>query len=384
VFLEPFGLASPGGGSRILRALLQDAPLPWASICSGPRRPPATTLGREIHVPTRPYFGRIERTRFHWIPSIFELNFAKSFERRLERTCVELGASAIHTIPQRHDFVHGYRVARRLGLPYFLNVHDDPTYMVPHRATREICLGNMPEIWRDSDERFVISDAMGAEYCTRYGQRPFEVVTDGIERLSEPRATSFDRLDIYFMGLFHISYGPNLQSLLRALRHVGGGGTSMTCRCGVIQQHVIAGARNLTVLPFGSEADVEADMAKANLLYLPLPFGEKSAPFVRFSLSTKLITYLGSGIPILYHGPEDSAACRILREHDAAVIVSSLDPDAIAAELRKLIAEPGRAAACVRNALQLAKRRFMLADQRERFWGAIQRNLVAKPAPVAG
>ena len=26
-------------------------------------------------------------------------------------------------------------------------------------------------------------------------------------------------------------------------------------------------------------------------------------PFVRFSLSTKLVTYLGSGLPIIYHGP---------------------------------------------------------------------------------
>lgn len=379
VFLQPFGLASPGGGARILRALLQDAPLPWTSICSNPQRPPETRLGPEIHLPTRPYFGRIERTRFHRLPNLFELSIAKFFERRLERACVKLGATAIHAIPHRHDFVHGYRVARRLGLRYFLNVHDDPIYTFRRHPARQVCVDNMGEIWRDSDERFVISRNMGEECSFRYGTRPFTVVTDGISHLSEPRALSFDRLDIYFMGLFHISYEANLQALVRGLQlleeKMPTAATSMTCRSGVIQRHVVEGARNLQVLPFGSEEEVQADMKHANLLYLPLPFGEEAGRFVRFSLSTKLITYLGSGIPILYHGPEDAAACKLLRENDAAVIVNSQDADAIATGLQKVMTEPGRAGTCVRNALNLARQRFMLAEQRERFWGAIRKAL---------
>ena len=71
-----------------------------------------------------------------------------------------------------------------------------------------------------------------------------------------------------------------------------------TFRCGRIREEVIAGVPGVRVLPFGSEADVEADMSQATLLYMPLPFAAEDECFVRFSLSTKMISYLGSGRPI--------------------------------------------------------------------------------------
>ncbi len=39
--------------------------------------------------------------------------------------------------------------------------------------------------------------------------------------------------------------------------------------------------------------------------------------FARYSLSTKMVTYAGSGVPILYHGPADSAAYELLNKNNA-------------------------------------------------------------------
>src|SRR5687768_3640510 len=99
VFAQPFGINAPGGGPRILRALLKEAPIPWTSVCAQAHAAPPTSFGREIHLRKRPYLGRIERTRFSWIANAVEPLFERRFEQRLEMMCRELGATAIHSIP---------------------------------------------------------------------------------------------------------------------------------------------------------------------------------------------------------------------------------------------------------------------------------------------
>jgi glycosyltransferase involved in cell wall biosynthesis len=384
VFLQPFGLSSPGGGSRILRALLKDAPVRWTSICTGLDVPPKAAFGNELHLRTRPSLGALERSRYQWIPERLEPLFSGWFAHRLELMCRELGATVLHSIPHGLDFVYGWSVARRLGMKFILNVHDDVLVSVGNHSSGAAALKVIPEIWREADTRFVISEQIGREYCARYGDREFEIVTDGLECLSAPRSHATDRLHLYFMGLFHIRYEANLTALLSALDIVRaehpGIEIRATFRCGSIRESVTARANGLRVLPFGTEADVEADLRDADLLYMPLPFAPEDECFVRYSLSTKMITYLGSGIPIVYHGPREAAAFELLSENNAAFVCSSLEPEGIAAVLREAITNPSAGTARVESALDLAKRRFMLDDQRSRFWNLIEG--FAQPVPA--
>jgi glycosyltransferase involved in cell wall biosynthesis len=146
---------------------------------------------------------------------------------------------------------------------------------------------------------------------------------------------------------------------------------SVTLRCGQINARDIREATNVRILPFGSEAQVARDLEETDLVYLPLPFGETFEPFVRLSLSTKLVTYLGSGVPILYHGPRNAAVADLLAENDAALIQTALDADSLATQLSKFQKEPALARQKTSNALALARREFSLQAQRDRFWNAI-------------
>jgi glycosyltransferase involved in cell wall biosynthesis len=147
---------------------------------------------------------------------------------------------------------------------------------------------------------------------------------------------------------------------------------SVTLRCGQINARDIREAANVRILPFGSEADVARDLEEADLVYLPLPFGETFEPFVRLSLSTKLVTYLGSGVPILYHGPRIAAVADLLAENDAALLLTALDADSLATQLIRFQKEPAIARQKASNALALARRDFTLQAQRDRFWNAIR------------
>jgi hypothetical protein len=115
---------------------------------------------------------------------------------------------------------------------------------------------------------------------------------------------------------------------------------------------------------FGPEDALQSEAAAADLLYLPLPFGRAHRDFVKFSLSTKLVTYLGTGRPILYHGPGESAAARLLIEHDAAIIVDSPHADDLAEGLDRGL---GEARSLGANALALARSDFSFGQVRERF-----------------
>jgi glycosyltransferase involved in cell wall biosynthesis len=380
LFVQPFSLGSPGGGPRILRALLEDAPFSWHSVCATAEKPKA--LPNETYLRTRPFWRRIERSRFAAIPKATSPFFAPLFRKRLKRLCLKLHACAIHVVPHAElDFVQAQAVARDLALPFFVSVHDDLAYTAGNAGRRNRRETAMRNAWRGASARFVISDALGREYCKRYGNGEFHVVTDGLRDVTQPRpAAESNELRIYFMGLFHMVYEPNLRALLDGIRIFEREHPSinvrLTCRCEHIRREVLGDSKAVTVLPFSSEAQVRQDMKSADLLYMPIPFGEAFAKFARYSLSTKMVTYAGSGIPILYHGPADSAAYELLNKNRAAILLPSLAPEEVA---RALTGSNGSAAAAVaRNALALAEREFMLADQARKFWGAFSKKLASK------
>ena len=335
LFVQPFSLGSPGGGPRILRALLERAPFAWHSVCATPEQPEAWP--NETYLRSRPSWGRIERSRFAAIPNATAPFFAPLFRKRLKTALrTKFARRAIHVVPHAGlDFAQAHAVARELALPFFISMHDDLAYTAGSAARREQREAGMRSAWREASARFVISEALGREYCERYGARDYHVVTDGLTDLVQPRANADpDQLRIYFMGLFHMVYERNLRALLDGLkifeRQHPSINVQVTCRCEHIRAQVLDGTKAVTVLPFASEAQVSKDMESADLLYMPLPFGEAYEKFARYSLSTKMVTYAGSGVPILYHGPATSAAYDLLNKNNAAIFLTTLEPEEIA------------------------------------------------------
>ena len=383
-FVQPFELHGPGGGARILRSLLKDAPCQVLSICTKPPTPQNLDPEVEIHLPRRPFFGRIESTRLAKYLHINKLDLllGNRFKRRLKYVLRERNATAVHAIPHRMDFWYAFQVAQELGLPYYLNVHDDLTYNLQDTGFYlSRALDRLAYVWPRADGRIVISEPMGEEYCRRYGDFAYEVVTDGLsgDIPAAPQSTTPGRLHVYFMGALHLTYHPNFQAMFEALERVQATRPSLdvafSSRGSMLPEHDTPFPTHN--LPFAPEEEIQRDFERVDLLYLPLPFGEEYESFWRYSLSTKLITYLGSGVPILYHGPEEAAACRLLAEHDAALQVHSLNPEEIADTLLTSSASWKRVA---HNGLELGRNRFRREDQRRRFWQVVASS---QPTPVS-
>jgi len=375
LFVQPFSLCWAGGGARILRALLGRAPMKWHSLCCAPKRPQNSP--NETHLRSRPSWGKIETSRLAIFPKMTVSMFASGFRRRLKEFCQRRGVCAIHTIPHAGlDFAQAHAVARELSLPFFISLHDDLAYTAASAGRAALRETAMRRAWLNAHGRFVISEALGREYSRRYGARDYQVVTDGLNELAPYENTAEPgRLRIYFMGLFHMAYERNLRALLEGTvifeREHPAVAVTVKCRCEHIRPHVFKDIKEVKVLPFASEPQIDRDLENADLLYMPIPFGEEHENFARYSVSTKMVTYAGSGIPILYHGPTTSAAFDILAGNKAAIFLTCLSPEEIARSLAHLTnSERAEAAA---NALDLARREFMLADQTRKFWGTISR-----------
>lgn len=368
--IQPFGLRQVSGGGRILQSLLQCEHPPVLFIDTSRGHSAGEPVSGEIRVPLRPDFGRIERTRYNAHLGVFDrlgsLRFATNLKKVLQEHCV----GAVHLLHQSYDVVPVMRVVRDLNLPLFLTIHDDFHYMMRGHPFLTQMENATRCAWRDAKAVFVISEEMGREYACRFGDREFRIVTDGLTRVSEALQRRPERsLRLYFMGLFHYSYNANLRSVLDAMAIVRSShpewDISVTCRSNSISCPLMNGDVPVHVLPFASEGELEKDMLSADLLYQPLPMAEFAAKFAKFSLSTKMITYLGSGLPILYHGPEDAAAFRLLERHHAAQLCTTLDPHVIACNLLDALSQRE---SIVANALKLARSQFMLKNQQQKFW----------------
>jgi hypothetical protein len=343
------------------------------SINTNPSAVANSSSADEIRLPSRPDFGRLERTRLSGSLGVFDPLLSRRFEARLSRALMEHQIKLIHLLVNGYSFMPVCKIASRLGIPYFITIHDDLEYLsVGHPLFRQM-VAALGKAWRGAKGAFVISDEIGQEYSRRYGQRQYSVVTDGLKCVADtPQQRPENSLRLYFMGLFHNTYSQNLRALLDALKIVRSRKPdweiSVTCRCGSISLTTYQDDVPIKILPFAPEAEVEKDLESADLLYQPMAFQEQARAFARFSMSTKMITYLGSGLPIFYHGPEDSAAGKLLARHQAAVVCTTLDPEAIATQLLEAVT---RCEAIVNNALTLARSQFLLAEQQRKFWTPI-------------
>ena len=70
-------------------------------------------------------------------------------------------------------------------------------------------------------------------------------------------------------------------------------------------------------------------MKAADLLYLPLAFGEKSARISLYSLPTKLPEYLATGKSVFFHAPKESAVFRVAERYDLTPRLASIDAAAL-------------------------------------------------------
>ena len=362
VFVQPFSILGNGGGARILRSVVERAPCETEVVVACAYANPASG-DRETLLYTRPPLGRLDRSRLAWMGSFLEEFWRGSFRRRLRAHLLRTKAAAVHVVPHSGgDFFEAWSAARGLGLRVVMSLHDDLDSTARGHPFVKRLGPRLAQVWQDADHRFVISGEMGRMCCERYGQRPFERHTDFAERAAQPALREApDVWRLFFMGLYQLATVENFQMLHGAVERLRERGVlkleSFRLR-GAVPPNTATSPSWATFLPLADDAQVQRDLAESHLAYLPLPLGQEHREAMRLALSTKMISYLAAGLPILAHVPGDSAVAGFLKKHQAGIVSEANDPVTLAAVLEPFFREPARLVEMARRAWECAGREF--------------------------
>ena len=111
-------------------------------------------------------------------------------------------------------------------------------------------------------------------------------------------------------------------------------------------------------------------MKAADLLYLPLAFGEKSSRISHYSLPTKLPEYLATGKSVFFHAPKESAVFRVAERYDLTPRLATIDPVALDAFVESWARGNGNAADGADKAKRALREEFDIDRLAARFQAA--------------
>lgn len=360
---HPFSLYANGGGGRILRRLYhnregQVTSLFVQSIVAKPQTGPI----KEVIVNAEPATRWWVKWRLRPIITHLRTNTFKSLTiRRIQKAAANIPYDVLHIVNHGPFSAALCTDAFCRGKQLWVSFHD-------HYNTMFSSFEDTQTLWERADRRLVISDELGCEYQKLFGDKPFEIITDGVlaNEISLPAKTIPQPVIIYFAGLLHMHYKPLFNMLADALDTLSAPGLSFKL--------ILRGTQNLDFLNNRSfetvyqpltliDTELKDELDAASILYLPIKF--TTPDFYLYSLSTKMVGYLGAPGAIFYHGPVDSAANNLLVKENAAICCGTLNAADIANSIMAIL--NGKHEVSI-NAKKLAAKQFDLEEIQARFW----------------
>ncbi len=230
-------------------------------------------------------------------------------------------------------------------VPVVVSIFDIPEYFAGNMnldpLTRRRWMETFARILGHSQGVSVISEGMAAYFRERYGMKGnVMVLRHGIPpgqwRQYASNMKYSDKLVISFAGSLYAKEEWN--ALMKAINKAGKiGGRAIEVHFVGRFPRTRAKAEDY-VIKFGLRSFPETMqlLEGGDIAYLPYRFASKWSLVARTSFPTKLSAYLAAGLPVLYHGPEDSSPTEFFGQYPVGVCCHSLDEDEIVAGLEKL------------------------------------------------
>jgi hypothetical protein len=358
-------------GSALLYRLLMTWPADRVRIieptmaASSPQR----RLAGVDYLPMRFGIARLLTTRFgRWYAGhLFHAAQRKGADAVRIAGAPMHGIDAVLTVAHGHTWATAADVARRLGVPLHLIVHDDAimSARVSRRIAREM-MKQFAEVYRSAQSRLCISPCMAQEYEKRFGAAGdvlYPGRAAGVNGFDAPpqRLTETNHPLTYgYAGSLHTpSYVQSLASLSRIAERRGDrllifSNMSLegATRAGLIGAHVDL----QPIVPF--QRLVEILRERVDVLFVPMSFNPAERLSAEISFPSKLTDYTMVGLPLLIQGPDYCSAVRWARANPGvAAVVEENSSTAIEAAMLEL-SDPHRRLELARNAIRVGEEYF--------------------------
>ncbi len=361
---QPYSLFTAGGGSRILRRLYEGKEddirsLVVSAYPNSYAGPIAETI--VYAKPTqRSWMRFVLRTWATWLRSKV---FQKATEKAIFQQALKEDFDVLHIVNHGNFSALLCNDALLKNKLLWVSFHD-------HFSSVGSSLEQARVLWKKANRRLVISPELGDEYNSLFGEQEYQIITDGVAQnevtYSNVPSDNNDTIVVYFAGLLHLDYIPLFRVLADALDVLVENGKKITLVLRGTQKLYFLANRKFIVdyKPLIIDNQVlKQELDSATILYLPMKFTDPA--FYKYSLSTKMVGYLGAPGVILYHGPGESAACKLLVSNDASLSCTNLEISTLANTIQQRTGDWGRLA---KNAKKLAMQQFDIEKMRSLFW----------------
>jgi hypothetical protein len=322
------------GGGVIIRSLLENVPdhvtISWTTF-SVERNRKNTRVNNINILPFKPRYIR-GQGKFKVVRKLDSLRFAADLNSVIKKNNIQLLWMVCGV-----TYNELYRLsvlATKLTIPFHVTVHDDPIVELESTKKEE---GKMlfKTLLSNANSVDVISNRMRDSYKKVYNINSI-VITRGIPaNFSTNHLRKETSINILMGGYGNVP-SPWPLPLIEAVAQLQNNKPSFL--------HLFDSKLNkwkneyITVYENIPEAAFNQVLKTIDIGYACDDLNPARLAFAQLSLPTKIITYIGAGIPFVYHGPEDSTVGDLLKQYEVGIIVSSNDGKLLYEAFVKLLA----------------------------------------------
>lgn len=188
------------------------------------------------------------------------------------------------------------------------------------------------EILSLSDIRFTATQKMATDYAEKY-HLDFTCFTNPVRLVMSENCEKKKSVvpNIVFIGKVGWHNSKAIDSLILAVRELNSEGIKLTVDIFTdtppdkIRYFLKNEDNNVVFHKPIPNKDIPDLLSMAHLLYLPISIDEKTKLFTKYSMSTKMGEYLGSGTPFIYVGPEGIAMTDFLEDNHYPFVIKTND-----------------------------------------------------------
>jgi glycosyltransferase involved in cell wall biosynthesis len=241
------------------------------------------------------------------------------------------------------DIPAAHLAARKVGVPFF-------PYFFDHWSQQAVFAPRLrrlaelvePHILRQASTVIVPNEFLARDLERRVRVRTV-IVRNGCELPSAHSTESAQRKNgataaIVYTGAVYAANHDAFRNLANVLDSTGLRATLHLYTAQPEEEVAQAGIRGpVSVHAHRPLAEIPALQAEADILFLPLAFDTPYPALIRSSSPAKMAEYLAAGRPILVHAPPDSFVSWYFSKHACGVVVDKLEPEPLAAAVRRLL-----------------------------------------------
>lgn len=296
----------------------------------------------------------------------FQLKLLPFLQYRIKRFAKKHGCTHVFAVyPNGPLLVASYLVAKELGLPYFVHMHDlweeNLRKGHPNRALAEKYERNILE---EAQRVFCMTEVQEVHLNEKYAIKS-EILPHTVTQQALDRFQAGNRLGsnptkkvIYTGNISHLMNLDAFKQLIEAIDllpkeyefHI-----YTSWDKDVMKKNNIYHPR--MKLGWAQKSEMNSILHEGDVLFLPLSFKNGSMDEVNTVYATKTLDYLTSGTPILAYSPPSSYHSQHAKENGWALVVEKDSPKALTHAIKALCEQPELAEQTVANARKEAERR---------------------------